>query len=131
MTARRALLVLGPLLLVGPMLFGCGGVAPTSLPDNSAREFACPGDAGTCPIGSTCLPSGGCWNAEAVNDYEDAGCNATACEALSRSAFATGDDCVQLCAGWCFSTCADDPESIAEDRAQMAAEGCNEQACSF
>jgi hypothetical protein len=115
---------------VAVLAVGCGG-SSTSAPVVTADVFACPGDAGTCPIGATCLPSGGCWDAEAVNGFEDAGCNAVACEALARSALATGDDCVQLCAGWCFSACAADPASIDEDRAQMVAESCDVGACKF
>jgi hypothetical protein len=119
-------------LALAATLADCGGIAEVQQNPPEATTFPCPGDAGVCPVGSTCLPSGGCWNAEATNSFEDAGCNAVACEALARAALSNGaGDCVEFCAAWCFSTCAADPQGIADDKAQMQAEGCDLTACRF
>lgn len=116
-------------LLWGLLALGCGG-APAGPGDAGGLPegaFWCAVDhEAWCPLGSTCLPSGGCWNAEATGARDnDAGCNPVACQSLEDSAlYGTGGSCAGWCAGACQAACSGNVVVEREALAKASGESC-------
>lgn len=118
------------LLSLGPV--ACGGVAAPSPPGPPPGEAWCDlAHTHSCPLGQECLADGSCLIAGEIVGKPGT-CDPVACQAWDDFA-TTGDGgaCAGLCSSACVSTCAGDTESVAEDRAQAEAEGCDWTACRF
>ena len=111
------------------LLAGCGGATePETMADDlPPGAFWCSDapDASWCPIGSTCLPSGNCWNAATGYDDTDAGCNPVACESYwDWAIYLHGGECPEDCAAACNAACAGDTDTEQYSLAEAASLGC-------